>query len=512
LAQADAHARVQEFQQAETLYNSVIADRPGSEEAFTARRKLVALDIVQDKVAEANAGLGAMMSEYAAHERLPHAVHEIAEAASKEGKGQSIRQVFQNALDSRSSGDSAIWLQFGVALSNVYMKNETAVAEGLARLVEKHGQDMRTAEAVGQLAWAYRKTGDPAAAMSLYRLVVKRWPDADRAIFSQRGIVLAHIELGELDEAEAEMDRLLGRFSAARYMPEVVSHIAEVYRGREEYPESRALHEYVVDHHPDSPQAIWSYRGIALAGIALLDKAGRDSAVNTLLTDFKMDPSLPMVLYQIARKTALDADSRLLYEYIIRNHPAHDMAALALANIACIHLRAADDKQAQAIQDQLPAILANRAILPKAVAVIADGHFQQALAAQRAGDRSDAADHFNKAIAVCDHVLGGLPETPHTTAEACYISAVCRERLGRLTDAVVRYRRTADQWPDFTYAADALNKVAFISESLLAQGRISREEAGACIRTASERVLRDYPDSLAARSASLRLSRYITTQ
>lgn len=498
LKQADKLRAEGHYDQAETVYRQVEAENPGTDHAFAAGRKLTTLYVELGMQGQAQAELEKVLDDFSQHERLPHGVHEITEQSCKMGKGPEAEQLLRSVLANRPQSSTAIWLQMGLAISKVDMGDDEAATDETVALIARFSEHEWIAESIGQIAWAYRKLEKHEQARELYQCVVDNWPDRKRAIFSLRGVVLTSIALKDYRSAEAAGERLLEEFSQDKDMAEVAYSVAEEYRSVREYAKARVFYEYIADNHPDSKQAFQSQTKAVLICIALEDYAAASAAADKLIERFSADPGIAEALYSVATRLD-DAESGRekageLYQYVARNHPGSDSAILAEAKTGTILLWQGDIDSAQAVFDRLLTDFASHPVLPKAVAIMGDGYYNQAVLLDSMELHGGAEWFYRKAIAECERVVTQFPEIPRTTAECCYFWAVCHERIREHADAINRYQVLLDKWPDYKYAWNALFHIGRCYQELNKSGLISKSEADLNIQAAYERLIQEYPN------------------
>ncbi len=492
-----------QYEQAEQIYWQIATDNPGTDDALKAQKNLVCLYIADDNQPWAQAALEQLLADFATHERLPHTIHAIAEESSELGKASTARQLYQSVLASDPASDQAIWLQMGIGISNAYLGNDTGADAAIQELITRFSADSRVLEAVGQIAWSYRKQQEHEIARVLYQYIIDIWPDGERAIYSQRGIVLTSIALGEFSRAEAATEKLLTQFSYHKDIAKLVSGIAKIYRGLEDYEKARELHQHVADNWPGSEEAILSQREAILISIALGDDAGIEAGTDKLLTKFSSHTDIVKVVYRVAHELNKKKDPKAgeLYQYIVSNHPDDELAVLAQAKIGNIKLWAGDDRTARAIFDQVLTDFAGHPILPQAVLIMADGYWERALLRERQGRYEQANTDYQKTIDQCESIVRQFTENPNISAEACYFSGASYAQMGDYQTAIEYYQMVVDNFPDFGLAWSAQFLIGHITKSLRNEGIIPKSEADVTIRAAYERVLQNYPDSPAAAAA-----------
>ena len=508
LRQADGYARDGQFDRALALYRQVLAEQAGSQQAFESLRALVYLNAAIGETSEAEIYLTQMLGDFVDHQRLPHAVHEIVEKGAEYGALGQIRELYMAGLEDQMAPAQDIWLLMGVSISSGLMDDPNTVYDVMTQLTEDYGDDTRVTEAFGQMAWSHRKNQKYEQAKEVYQYVVDNWPERERAVFSQRGIILCELALGNTDAAWTAVEKLITDFADYPHASLAVKYVAEHYRDLMMYSESRSLHEHVVVTWPDSPEAIWSQRGIILCNIALGDETATDAAIDTLFDVFAGWEEMPKVIYQIARKLSDDEKKAPLFRYVIDGHAGHDMAVLAQANIVNIHIRAGQFQTAEDMLNDLLAASARHPILPKAVAIVGDGYYAEGLRYDREDRREEAVWYYEKATVECIRIVHDLPEITYTTAEACYFAGVCLQRIGDYDAASRYYQMLLERWPDFEYAWNALFQIARMHDTQVKEGSLSVVEADPVIAQAYQTLLRQYPTCQGARHAKRWLNRY----
>ena len=202
--QAERMCIKKQFAEAEQVYVGLLEGAADAEERFGIVRKLAAVLVAQeDKQVLAKATVEGILSDYADHARLPHAIHEIAESCHTYGKAKKATEIYAEILGEQPGRADEIWLVMGQAIADTFAGDEDGAWANIEKLLNDYQDDNRAAEAVGQVAWCYRKMKDWENARTLYQHVVDNWPDNERAIYSQRGIILASIQLGDSHTAHA---------------------------------------------------------------------------------------------------------------------------------------------------------------------------------------------------------------------------------------------------------------------------------------------------------------------
>mgnify|MGYP006288516605 CR=1 FL=1 len=505
LEQAERLCATGRLADAEQVYRSLVEQANTADQKNKMQRKLAALLAVQGKLSSARDVVETVLAGHAEHERLPHAIHEIAETCNKYGMALKAAQIYQEILHDQPDRTDAIWLVMGQAIGQAYSGTRDPSWGARDKLLFGYTNDSRTAEAVAQLAWCYRKMGKLEDARVLYRYVIDTWPRGERVIFTMRGLILADISLEDWAAAKVDIAEMLQKYSQDPRFAQSLGKVAEAYRKKERFVDSRDLHQSIVDNYADSEQAIWSLRGVILSNIGLGDDSAVDNGIQDLLSGFAEHPNLPGTLYQIARKLndRNSAQAQQLYELIVGAHGDDEHAVLAMANLGGLKVRQQDQTAARKIFDQTLTQYKDRPILPKAVALMAEAYYEQAI--RKDLPMSFRKEHYRKALSEWERVIEQFDEVPYTTAMAHYFAGVCHRRLGEYDEAIEYFSAVTEKWPDFVYAWSAQCLTGSCYEKLRDSQAILYDRGTDLMEEAYRRVIERYPDCSEVPVASMKL-------
>jgi tetratricopeptide (TPR) repeat protein len=518
LKQAEELYEAGQYEQAEQAYQSVLSnadpEKPEEKElAFTASQRLPVLYLATDRQPQAQATVQQLLANHADHERLPHGLHEIVERAKDADRVLQAGQIYQNIVAAQPEHPQAIWLKMGVAIANAHLGNDEAVDSTLQNIIAQHAADTRAAEALGQTAWAYRKLEDHEKARTVYQYVVDNWPEKDRAIFSQRGIILCSLKLGDQETADTATHELLTAFSDDDNLPLVTWTVAKVHRGEKDWERCRPLCEYILTNHPNAADAIWAQQALIFEAIDQKDAEAVKAGVQQLRTKFAGHQSIASATYGTARKLngKDDAEAGQLYQFVVDDHPSHDYAPFAKVNLGQIKIRQGDEAGAEAIFEAVLAEYQDHPRLAESIHLMAEGYFDQAQVGFDPREESvpeKAQELFARALAKWDHVITRLPQSSTTTAQAYHYSGACYRRLGQHKKAAEYYQTVVERWPSYDYAWHLQYSIGHIYERLKESGTTPASEADPKTKAAYEQLLAEYPGCPAARAAQGWLSHH----
>lgn len=514
LEQAETYQRQGQYEQAEEIYQQIVTDYPGTEYAFQAQKNITILYVAWDKQPQAEAALQKLVADFSEHKGIATAVTQVADTYRKLEKHLKACEIYQYVVDSWPEDEHGMWSQMGLVISNISLGNDEVAAAAFEKLLTDYFGYEHISRAVCLVADTYRRLEKDAAARELYQYALGNWPEAEFALWSQMGLAISNIRLDDYDAAGPAADKLLADFSEDERVPIAVCMVADEYRKFNKYRKSREHYQYVVSNWPDTEHALWSGMGLAISNIRLGDYDAGWSVVEKLFIDFLEDERMAIACCLIAdeyRELEKHEIALALYQYVVDSWPDAEHAIWSRANMGNMNIRLGDFDAAQAILDKLLTDFTGHPILPTAVAVIGDGYYNEALRMESEGLYEQARWYYQKTIVECERILTQLPETPYTTAEACYFVAVCHERMGEYADAIGYYQSLVDNWPDFEYTWNALFRIGCGYERLKQSGHIPESEADAIITNVYEQLIEEYPACKVASHARYWLSRHKPT-
>jgi len=480
LKQAERLCIKKQFDQAEQVYLNIVQQATDAEQRFSAQRKLAAVYVAQDKQPLATALVQNILSDYAQHERLPHAIHEITESCHKFGQGVKAKEIYEAILKDQPGHTQRIWLDMGSAIASVLVGDKDSAIAVTDRLLNEYRADDRAAEAVGQVAWCHRKRWDYERARVLYRYVVGTWPDNERAIYSQRGIVLTSIMLRDPNSARAGTEGLFTMYSQHKDLPKILISVANEYREHKDYHKARELCQYVVDKHADSQDAIVAQRGVISSYIGLKDDPNTDAAIERLLKDFASDSRIAEVSYRVARELIWKNASKAkgLCEYVIGYWPASEYAIYAKVSLGCLMLQAGDEDAARAVFDKFMSDCQGQPTLPEVMGLVSEAYWNQAMTERAKGLKEQSDLHFGQALAQCQRIIKELPDSPDCAPWAFLCIGEYYRSCGNYDSAIAWYQMLIASWPDSRVTGHAENLMEELQKrQKIERSRIERERS-----------------------------------
>lgn len=339
------------YEKARELYQYVLDHWPDDDSCAIWSQTGVAMSSISLGDTEAADAAGAkLLNKFSDNRHIAEEVHHLAwHCRYIAGDHTRALQYYQHVLDHWPGDEKyAIWSQGGLALSYIDLGNSAAAQTAIDKLFAEFSGNERLAEAVDKIAYHYRELKEHEKATQYYQYILDHWPGSKYAMWSQTGLALLHIDLGNSAVAEATIDKLLSDFSGNEGLVEEVHHIAYHYRELKKYEKAKQLYQYVLDHWPDAdPYAIWSQSGVGASNAALGNDAAVEAVIDGLIADFSDDAGLPAAVAGIAEQyynRALQMES----EELASQAQNHFQKAIAIYKIVADELPNSGDATPEA--------------------------------------------------------------------------------------------------------------------------------------------------------------------
>ena len=209
IGKADGHRAEKEYLEAEAIYKQIIDESNDIKQVLQAQKRLTIMYIESNNEPRAKQAFQELVAKFAGHEGVEEVIFELGEEYRQEKKYDRAREVYQYVVDHWPQTGEAIEAQEAAIQLSIRLKDEAAAQQGYDDLIAKFSGSKDLAKAVDHVADEYRRADKYEKARELYRYIVQRWPEAERAIESQRGVVLSSIRMG--DDANAAAGLFLSR-------------------------------------------------------------------------------------------------------------------------------------------------------------------------------------------------------------------------------------------------------------------------------------------------------------
>ena len=283
LEQAEAYKKNEQYEQAEAIYKTVVADYGGSDYALEAQKNLAILYINR-----AQAACERLITDFSSHPALPEALYRVADEYQILQSHERARQIYQYIVDNLPESDMAVPAQMDVVISNLELGKDAEAEAETRKLIVDFAGHPHLPDALCGVANEYQGRQRHERAIELYRYIADTLPESDMALPARMNVVISNLELGKDIEAQAATYKLVADFAVHPDLPDVLYHVANEYQGHQIHKQAQTLYKYIVDNLPKSEYVILSRCGIILSHIGLGNNAAAQAAIDRLILDFKI--------------------------------------------------------------------------------------------------------------------------------------------------------------------------------------------------------------------------------
>ena len=218
--------------------------------------------------------------------------------------------------------------------------------------------DVTLAGAESDLATATSlfKNGRYAEAEQPLKDVVTQYPGTGQGLWAQRYLCRLYIETGNFTAAKTAVNKLLSDFSERTDLVNAVKHIANAYRGPEEYAKCKELYQTILTRWPGQADRIEVQYDLAVANINLGNYRGAEAAVDKILADFSSYENIAFYIKIIARhylQSQQHAEIRKFHQKVLANLPQNEVAISSQTALAIANIMLGDYTAAQTAVDKL---------------------------------------------------------------------------------------------------------------------------------------------------------------
>jgi len=509
---AGRYEKSRKYEEARSIYQQVVRQYPDSSEAGKAKIDIPKMNILSlfDSKQEtaAQAALDSLIADFPEDAYLPEALYEVAKKRYQDsGKYERANSIYEKITTQWPGSEFDLKSQRNLVISYISMRETSQARQALDKLALEFNEDPGLAGAFLSIAEIYRKSKKYEEAKSIYETVVTDYPGTERALKAQKKLAIIYIDLDDDPNAQQAIDQLSQDFSGDPNLADALYEIAKRYEWvRGKYQQAEPIYQQIVQNFPDSSYAKEKL-DLSRTNIIYLIESGNYSlaaqALTTLLVEFSEHPDLAWTLDGIAgryEKAKKYDEARSIYQQIATDYRESDYAFTAQKKLAILEIKAGDDAAAQAALDTLIADFNDNPALLEAVFIIGEQYYNKAFRCKKEGLAVESKANFQKTIAIWERITKELPPS-YITQEAYYLSAACYSSLDQYEQAIEYYQKVVSVWPDYDRAWNAQFMIARCFDKIARSGAIPIADAAPIIRQACEKVIINYPDSLAVKAA-----------
>ena len=372
---ADTYREIGKHQKACEIYTYVVGNWPRAEHGMWSQMGLVIANSCTGNEDGAEVAYAKLCADYSGQQHISRAVCLIADNYCKLEKHKKASELYQYALTNWPNAPFTLWSKMGLAISSIRLREFEDANSIVDKLKTDFAKDERMSVAACQIADEYRKSNKHEKAASLYQYVVNNHPGSEHSLWSQMGLAISNIRIGNEAAAQTAINKLRNDFSQDKRLPMALCSIADEYRRSRKYEKGCELYRYIVNNHPDNEFAFWSQMNLAISNIQSGNDEASQNAIDKLLADFSKDGRMPYAACTIAdecrRLNKYDLACEL-YGYVIDDWPDSEQALWSQMGLAISNIRLADDPNADYDVEELLSRFSKDKRLAVAVCSVAD--------------------------------------------------------------------------------------------------------------------------------------------
>ena len=516
----DEAKSLKKTQQIRDIYQNILTDQPQHPQAVWLKMGIAIAAVHLGDSQGADAILQKLPAEHATEPRLGDAVNRIASAYQKLEQYDKARTLYQYVVDKWPKTNSGLAGQSGVVQCAIAVDDTAAAEAGIQKLLTDYAANLSLGLAVRTLGDQYRAKGKLQPARALYQYVVDKPLAPVEALWSQRTLVFCGIDANDTAATEAALQDLVTKFAENPRLPAMVMAVGQYYRGKGDPAHARQIYQQVLQRFPAGDQAVRAQGNVIVCSVDLKDDPAVEPGIQTLLTQFAQDRNLVAVVQDVANRlgSAREALRVQLYEYIVQQHPQHELAVMAQTKLCQIRIYRDDDRGAEALFQKILTDYPDHPRLASAVLLVGEAYYGRAVTRQRQGAAQagpsphigplhrqerpqPVLDDYRRAVETFEIIVRKLPEDTVDMPAAYHSAGECYSCLGETTKVLEYYQTVCDRWPNYRYAGHLQYMIGRLYQELYRTGAISRTDADTMTKGAYERLVRQVPDGAAARDA-----------
>ena len=332
---ADQYYQLRRHQKADKLYQRVVNNWPDSEHAMWARMHLTLSHIAKGEQTQAQTACEKLITDFPEHKYMASAICQIADNYHKSGEYEKAIELYQHIADNWPDAEHAMWAQMHLTLSHIAKGEQTQAKAAYRKLVANFSNHKFLVNGVMQITENYCDSGRAKQACEFFRDAIDKEPQAEHMIWSQMGLAMSSIALGDDAGAQTVVDKLVADFSGNRHIVNALCHVADGYRKSEKHEKAHELYQYIVNTWPEAEYAMW-----AQMHLAIYISSGAQATYKKLIANYSGHEEIEYAVYQVAnsyRKSGRHENAIKLYQYVIDHWPDCEYNWSAQCLIGCCY-------------------------------------------------------------------------------------------------------------------------------------------------------------------------------
>jgi outer membrane protein assembly factor BamD (BamD/ComL family) len=490
------------------ISSDILQRWPDSPQAMWAQRGIVFADIHKGDYAAAQAATETLVANYQEHKDLPQAVCWLGNDYRRMKQYDKARSCYQYTADNWPGNEFGGQSQFELVLLGVELQEDAATEAAINSLLAKFSAPVvyQVVSGIRNKLWRGVEQKAPAERLAEYDGIVRQlcghiiqqWPDSHEAMWAQRGIVFAEINLGDYAAADAATETLIAKYPNHKDLVQAFSHLGNDYRRMKQYDKARDCYQYVADQGPQNPYALSAQQQVVMMSFKLQEDSAAEAAIDALLTNFAEHKEIPNVISQVAQTyhdklrqgvkqqepAYYAAMIKRLYGHILTHQPDSERAMWAQRGIAFAEIHLGDYAAADAAIETLLADYPDHKDLAQALYFL--------------GNDFHRMKQYAKARTYYQYICDQWPQTDQAImAESGVIR--CNLRLNQVEDINTAITLLTEKYQDHPILDHVILEIGEeylrIAKALDKQGQVEAVDFYSQALSLFEKIIREMPDS-----------------
>lgn len=327
-----AKLRESEYVAAETIYQNIIANYPGTENAFKAQVELTRTFLFDAKPSEAEATREALMRDFATHEQLPQAVYELGRQYRGAGNRKEALRYYRMVAETWPQATCAFDARRNAAILcfelHACEEGELIVNE-LIRLMADNGETAWVAREVGK--WEERHGRYPQAiyyyeqANTIGAAKVADWYSNRDATEMQGRLMLDYLLVNNENAASGVFQNMVSHFQSDYVVANTIRRVAgEYYMKKGLYAKALEYYQYIIEHWPAIGESTVKFqRDLAEVQFRVGNLQAVDAAIGKMIANLSADDDDMREILSIAGivgrgdEAGSHVRAKNLYQYVL---------------------------------------------------------------------------------------------------------------------------------------------------------------------------------------------------
>jgi len=201
-----------DYQQAEGIYESIVADYPDTEYALEAQKGLIIVYISTDRDSEAEAAITQLNQDYADYDGLAGACYSVAMTYERTKKNEQAKALYESIKADYPATEDSLMSQARIIVLQILADKNRDFQAQVDKLYNDYYGYENLPKCLYDIARRYEWSSKYESANNLYKKVVQEYPDSLHASLAQKHMPRMNILSLILSGNDAAAESALKKF------------------------------------------------------------------------------------------------------------------------------------------------------------------------------------------------------------------------------------------------------------------------------------------------------------